>query len=262
MPDRPDKLVLVEGVRDGITVVSLNRPGKRNALSSELVEALCRTVAEIETDRSQRVLILKGEGPVFCSGMDLHEAAEPGSTERLSLGVEHLLRAIRGSSLISIASVHGAALAGGAGLMSACDFVVAAEDAKIGYPEVHRGLVPALVMTFLVRQVGDRNARELVLLGEMIGAAQALAVGLVNCVVPSAECMESALALADKILRGAPMAVARTKQALEALAGSDLDEDLARARSHHLVARSSAEAREGLAAFLEKRPPRWEQKRE
>jgi methylglutaconyl-CoA hydratase len=175
--------------------------------------------------------------------------------------VERLLRTIRGSTLVSIAAVHGTAAAGGAGLVSACDFAVAADDARIGYPEVHRGLVPALVLTFLVRQVGDRRAREMVLLGEMIDASQALAMGLVNRVVPRTEYLESAILLAERVLRGAPGAVVHTKRALEELSGINLEEELSRAHKYHLAARSSAEAREGLAAFLEKRPPQWDQKR-
>jgi len=259
--DRKEALVLVEKVRRGITVVSLNRPDKRNALNSGLIDALCRTVTELEADHLQRVVVLKGEGPAFCAGLDLHEAAEPSSTGRTARGVERLLRTIRGSTLVSVAAVHGTAAAGGAGLVSACDFAVAADDARIGYPEVHRGLVPALVMTFLLRQVGDRKAREMVLLGEMIEASQALALGLVNRVVPRAEYLETAILLAERILQGAPGAIVHTKRALAELAGINLDEDLARAQKYHLAARSSAEAREGVAAFLEKRPPRWDQKR-
>ncbi len=261
MPDRSDALVLVEKVRRGITLLSLNRPEKRNALNSELLDALCRTLAEVEADLVQRVVILRGEGPSFCSGLDLHEAAEPESAERMAQGVERLLRTVRDSTLVSIACVHGTAAAGGAGLVSACDLVVAADDSRIGYPEVHRGLVPALVMTSLLRQVGDRRARELVLLGATIDASQALAMGLVNRVVPRAECLDHAIAMAGKVLEGAPGAVVRTKRALQELTGINLDEALVRAREIHLAARSSTEAREGLTAFLEKRLPQWEQKR-
>jgi methylglutaconyl-CoA hydratase len=261
MPDRKEAPVLVEKVRRGITVVSLNRPDKRNALNSGLIDALCRTITELEADQFQRVVVLKGEGTAFCAGLDLQEAADPSSVERMARGVERLLRTIRGSTLVSVAAVHGTAAAGGAGLVSACDFAVAADDARLGYPEVHRGLVPALVMTFLIRQVGDRKAREMVLMGDMIDASQALAMGLINRVVPRAECLESAILLAERILRGAPGAVVHTKRALEELSGINLDEDFSRAHKYHLAARSSAEAREGLAAFLEKRPARWDQKR-
>jgi methylglutaconyl-CoA hydratase len=262
MPDRSDALVLVEKTGRGTTLLSLNRPEKRNALNSPLIDALCGAIAEVEADLLQRVVIIRGEGPAFCSGLDLREAADPESAERLAQGVERMLRTIRGSTVVSIACVHGTAAAGGAGLASVCDLVVAANDARIGYPEVHRGLVPALVTTFLIRQVGERRARELVLLGELIDAPQALAIGFVNRVVPRAECLEHALAMAGKILQGAPGAVVRTKQALQELAGiNNLDESLVRAREYHLTARSSAEAREGLAAFLEKRSPQWEQKR-
>jgi methylglutaconyl-CoA hydratase len=158
---------------------------------------------------------------------------------------------------VTIAAVHGAAVAGGAGIMSACDFVVAAEKTKIGYPEVRRGLVAGLVMTFLRRQVGERNMRELVLGGELIDAERAREIGLVNRVVAPGQLINEAQKFADSVLQGAPNAVAQTKRLIEELWSTSVKEDVDLALKHHVQARESAEAREGIAAFNDKRPPNW-----
>src|SRR5205085_6307534 len=159
--------------------------------------------------------------------------------------------------LITIAAVHGAAVAGGAGIMSACDFVVAAQGTKIGYPEVRRGLVAGLVMTFLRRQVGERNMRELLLGSELIEAEWAREIGLVNRVVAPNELMKEAQKFADSVLQGAPNALAQTKHLIEKLWSSSVKKDVDLALKYHMRARESAEAREGIAAFNEKRPPNW-----
>jgi methylglutaconyl-CoA hydratase len=141
--------------------------------------------------------------------------------------------------------------------MSACDFVVAAEKTKIGYPEVRRGLVAGLVMTFLRRQVGERNLRELVLGGELIDAERAREIGLINRVVPRDEVMNEAQKFADSVLQGAPTAITNTKRLIEELWSTSVKEDVDLALKHHMQARESAEAREGIAAFNEKRKPNW-----
>ena len=141
--------------------------------------------------------------------------------------------------------------------MSACDFVVAAEKTKIGYPEVRRGLVAGLVMTFLRRQVGERNMRELVLGGELIEAVRAKEIGLVNRVVPPNELMNEAQRFANSALQGAPDALTQTKCLIEELWSTSVKEDVVLALKHHMRARESTEAREGIAAFNEKRKPNW-----
>ena len=141
--------------------------------------------------------------------------------------------------------------------MSACDFVVAAERTKIGYPEVRRGLVAGLVMTFLRRQVGERNMRELLFGSELINAQRALEIGLVNRVVAQDELMSKAQKFAYSVLQGAPGALARTKKLIEELSSSSVKEDVDLALKYHLQARESDEAREGIAAFNEKRSPKW-----
>lgn len=252
-----EPLVIVEQQRPGVMELRLNRPAKRNALSAALVSELVESVERMEADPSQRVAIFTGAGPSFCAGLDLSEAVEPEAAERSARCVAQLLGTIGRSRLVTIAAVHGAAMAGGAGLMSACDLVVAAEGAYIGYPEVRRGLVPALVSRFLVRQVGQRWARELTLLGEPVDAERAAVMGLVNRVVAEDRLMAETLGLAAAVLRGAPAAVARTKRLLEEREDPPLEDELERALAHHMEQRRCDEAEEGLRAFLEKRDPTW-----
>lgn len=200
---------------------------------------------------------LRGAGAAFCTGLDLKEAADRTNAHATAEMVANTLITISQTRLITIAAVHGAAVAGGAGIMSACDFVIAAEKTKIGYPEVRRGLVAGLVMTFLRRQIGERHMRELLLSSELIDAARAYEIGLVNRVVSPNELMAEALKVADSVLQGAPNAIAQTKRLIEELWSSSVKEDVDLALKYHLQARESAEAREGIAAFNEKRPPNW-----
>src|SRR6516164_9835697 len=204
-------VVIIEKQTPQITVVTLNRPERRNALTIELLTEL-QAAIKIESEQPhQRVLILRGAGAAFCTSLDLKEAADHTKAHATAEMVANTLIALSQAPLITIAAVHGAAVAGGAGIMSACDFVVAAERTKIGYPEVRRGLVAGLVMTFLRRQVGERNMRELLLGGELIDANRALAMGLVNRVVARDEVMTEALKFADSVLQGGPNAVLQTK---------------------------------------------------
>ena len=241
-----------------VTTVTLNRPGRRNALNVELLAQLCAAIAAAEADPAQRILVLRGAGPVFCSGLDLSEAAQPDSAHRPAELVGRALGALATSRLITIAAVHGAAIAGGAGLMSACDFAVATRDAKFGYPEVGRGLVPALILTFLRRQLRERDARELLLFGKLFEAGHAHAIGLINRVVADEAALDTEVqSLVSSLLQGAPDALAETKKLLRELWPAPLAGDLGRAHEHHLAARNSAEAKEGIAAFHEKRLPKW-----
>ena len=241
-----------------VTTVTLNRPDKRNALNTELLSQLVAAVAAAEADTTQRILVLRGAGPVFCSGLDLDEAAQPDRAHASAELVGQALRTLSGSRLITIAAVQGAAIAGGAGLMSACDFAVATNDAKFGYPEVRRGLVPALIMTFLRRQLRERDARELLLLGKLFDATHAHAIGLVNRIVDDEAALSAEVhSLVSSLLQGAPGAAAETKKLLAELWPVSVPTDLNRALAFHLGARNSAEAQEGIAAFREKRPPHW-----
>jgi methylglutaconyl-CoA hydratase len=250
-------LVLRESGGPRTVVLTLNRPDRRNALSIGMLEGLCAAVAEAEGDSSIRALILRGSGPAFCAGLDLDEAADPARSHRSAEMMAAALRTLAGTRLVTIAAVHGAAVAGGAGLMSACDFAVAAEGTKIGYPEPRRGLVAALVMCFLRRQLRERDARELLLLAELVDAARARSIGLVNRVVPEDRLAAEASDIASKALLGGPEAIAETKRLLAALWPSSLDGDFEQASKTHLAIRDGAEAAEGVAAFRQKRPPNW-----
>lgn len=252
-----DSLVLSASAGAGITLLTFNRADKRNALSVELVQALLASLTAAENDPAQRVLILTGTGPVFCAGLDLAEAADPGRAHQSAELIAQALRRLSESRLVTIAVVRGAAIAGGAGLMSACDFAFAEESARIGYPETRRGLVAALVMTFLRRQLRERDARRILLTGEIFSGRHAEMIGLVNEALKEDQLMSTALHTAKEVMQGGPEAVARTKQLLAQMWPASLPADLEKAMGTHLETRQSAEIQEGIAAFREKRPPKW-----
>lgn len=250
-------VVLIEKQTPQITLLTLNRPERRNALTIELLNELIAAIKVSSDQPHERILILRGAGAAFCTGLDLKEAADAHKAHVTGQLVGQTLITLSQTRLVTIAAVHGAAVAGGAGLMSACDFVIAAEGTKIGYPEVRRGLVAGLVMTFLRRQVGERHMRELLLGSELIDAARAQDIGLVNRVVSADDVMNEAQLFAESVLQGAPGAVSQTKKLIEDLWPTAVKQDVDLALKHHLQARESAEAREGIAAFNEKRKPNW-----
>jgi methylglutaconyl-CoA hydratase len=250
-------VILIERQSPQIAVITLNRPERRNALTIELLAELTAAIKVTSDEPHERVLVLRGAGAAFCTGLDLKQAADPRKAHATADMIAKTLIALSETRLITIAAVHGAAVAGGAGIMSACDLVVAAEGTKIGYPEVRRGLVAGLVMSFLLRQVRERDARELLLAGELINAERAREIGLVNRVVPPNDLMSEAQKFGDSVLQGAPNVLSQTKRLINELSGRSAKEDVELALKHHLHARESAEAREGIAAFNEKRKPNW-----
>jgi methylglutaconyl-CoA hydratase len=250
-------VILIEKLAPQITLVTLNRPERRNSLTIQLLNELMAAIQVASDEARDRILILRGAGAAFCTGLDLKEAADQTKAHATAEMVARTLVTLSQTRLITIAAVHGTAVAGGAGIMSACDFVVAAERTKIGYPETRRGLVAGLVMTFLRRQIGERNMRELLLGSELISADRALQIGLVNRVVPPGGVMSEALKFANSVLQGAPGAVIQTKRLVEELWATSVKEDVDRALKYHMQARESPEAREGIAAFNEKRTPNW-----
>jgi methylglutaconyl-CoA hydratase len=251
MPD-----VLIE-TKDRVTTLTLNRPERRNALTIELLTELTGAIEKADLDPAMRILVLRGAGKAFCAGLDLQETTIAERAHRSAEMVAKTLLAISGTRLITIAQIHGAAVAGGAGLMSACDFVVASERTKIGYPEVRRGLVAGLVMTFLRRQVRERDIRELLFAGDLIDAERAREIGLVNRVVPRNDLENETQKISASVLQGAPGALASTKRLIEELWSAPVRKDIEAALRHHMEARESAEAKEGIAAYLEKRQANW-----
>ncbi|HET6246761.1 MAG TPA: enoyl-CoA hydratase-related protein [Tepidisphaeraceae bacterium] len=240
-----------------IRVLTLNRPEKRNALSLALIDQITAAFLQVNGDPKARVIILAANGPAFCAGLDLNEAAIPGGAEKSAEALARMYEAIGNSPLITIAAASGAAMGGGAGLLAACDFVVAADDLTIAYPEVRRGLVAALVTCLLRRRLSDGAVRHLILLGENILPTKAREMNLVNDVVPKTRLMDEAMQWARDACAGAPGAIARSKRLLDELSARPLKDDLQLALQFHLSARNSAEAEEGIAAFREKREPKW-----
>jgi len=244
-----------------VAVLTLSRPERRNALSRALVDQLGDALARASVEPGVRAVVITGAGSVFCAGMDLKEAsASVGSPEAEKQAVSDvqaiadLIQQLHGLPKPVVAALNGDAHAGGAGLAAACDLVVAARHARIGYPEVRRGLVAAVVLHDLVRQVGERRARELLLTGAPIDAETAERWGLVNRVVPVELCLPTALELARSLVGSAPKAVETTKHLLDEAGGRP---DLRGAAAVTAAVRVSEEAEEGMRAFLEKRPPRW-----
>ena len=222
-----------------------------------MLEQLCAEIERLASDRTNRVVILRGAGPVFSAGLDLREAADSSLVERSAAAVSRALDLLRASPLVMIAAVQGGAFAGGAGLMAACDIVIAAADAKIGFPEARRGLLPALICGVLMHKVREGDLRELFLAGEPIDAARAQQVGLVQRVVPADRLLDEALSVARSVTAGGPNTIRQTKALLNATFQQTSDSSAPNLVETHLAARHSDEAREGLAAFAEKREPNW-----
>jgi len=252
-----NSLVRSEIVEPGVVALTLNRPAKRNALSRALMEALCREIEIAEAVSETRVMILRGAGEVFCAGLDDEEAAETDKARATAQLVTRTLHSVHRSRLISIAAVRGTATAAGAGLMTACDIAVIEGDVKIGYPETHRGRIAALWANLLCDQVPLRQASELLLTGELIGAGRAFGIGLVNRVVPSGQAFEEARRVARQVLRGGPQAIVRTKRLIAEHTRLAMDGAIDRSLDEHLAAEASEEAGEGRASKQAKRSPEW-----
>jgi methylglutaconyl-CoA hydratase len=252
-------LVLYER-RGPAAVITLNRPDKRNALSRDLVAAIAHAFPRAETDSAVRAVVLTGAGPAFCAGMDLDELRGTlGDQTDLvwndASNLAALYEQIYTFPKPTIAAVNGAAVAGGAGLVSVCDLAVAAEGAKFGYPEVRRGLVAAMVMPHLLRHVGERAARWMLLTGELLSADEAVRMGFVNAVTAKEVVLDTALAWCASLAEGGPKALATTKDLLRRCSRQALSvEELAKASA---APRLTEECRGGLAAFFGKTPAPW-----
>ena len=249
-----DRLVEVTFETAGVAVLTLKRGEKRNALNVALLRQFVDSIESLERDHVTRVVIIRGAGPVFCAGLDLIEANDPTFAEASAEGVNRMLNVISRSPLISIAAAHGGAYAGGAGLLAACDLVVASEDLKLGFPEVRRGLVAAMVWGVLSRKMRDGDLRELLLVAEPVTALRAQQMGLIQWIVPGTQLASRAQEIAASIIAGGPQALRETKQLLNQDSRSV---DFAELQSLHERVRLSPEAREGLAAFRERREPHW-----
>lgn len=249
---------------DHIATLTLNRPEKRNAISYELVDELLVGLEAAEHSDAQ-VLIITGAGVAFCSGMDLDNLrAVTTRSHSQNLGdsqtMAKLFRAIYEFPKPTIAAVNGAAMGGGCGIATVCDFTVASEDAKFGYTEVKIGFMPAIVSTFLVQQAGEKRARDLLLTGRIFSAQEAREMGLVKDVVSGEQLMEWARELAGTLMLASPASLRATKRLLAAFSKETLDQRLQLAVEENARIRTTDDFREGIGAFLERRKPRWSAK--
>jgi methylglutaconyl-CoA hydratase len=245
----------------GVCTLALNRPDKRNAISYELIDDLLHSLHEVKTSSAQ-VLILTGAGKAFCSGMDLDNLkALAGRTPEQNLEdskkMASLFRSLYDFPKPTIAAVNGAAVAGGTGLATLCDFTLAVPEAKFGYTEVRIGFVPAIVSTFLLRQVGEKIARDLLLTGRLFDAEEALGIGLINEVVPPDKLLDRAHELAAQLMENSPTSLGFTKRLLSDHARAELDSQIDAAIRENAAIRGTADFREGVTSFLEKRKPKW-----
>lgn len=265
MTERLVKLTL----EDGVATVTLDRPARRNALTRELLAQLSAAVADAAANAATRLVVLEGSGPAFCAGMDLDEMQQRASApdaraqwEQDAAGYRDALVAILRVDMPTLAVVHGPAIAGGFGIVLACDLVLATPEAKFSLPEVKRGISPAVVSPLLLYRIGNGPAMPLLLEGRTINGKEAYRLGLCHYLSTGDRLEESRREIVASLLSGAPQALAVTKRLVRSFALEQLIQQLEAGRKVSAEARASTEAREGLAAFREKREPRWVRKLE
>ena len=244
--------------------VVLNRPDKRNALSRQMLTDIAQALDDLHQERKVRAVILTGAGSAFCAGMDLAEMQETSNQpdafmqwHRDAIQYRELIDQMRRFPKPIIAAINGSVVAGGAGLLLASDIVVAAQEAKFGLPEPRRGIVAGMVAPLLVFRVGASHAANLLLTARMIEAGEAHRIGLFHEVVPADLVWARAQEIAGEIAQSAPESIQLTKRLLNETIGEHLETLLTAGAADSATARTTDAAREGLAAFLEKRQPRW-----
>lgn len=246
---------LLTSLDAGVLLLTLNRPAKRNALNSELIELLHQALERADLDAEVRAVVVRGAGKDFCAGADLEELLasvdrSPAENEAAALRLGMLFSRIRELPKPVLAMVHGRALAGGAGLATACDLVIAGAGAELGYPEIQRGFAPAMVMALLRRLVGEKIALDLVLTGRVLTADEARSVGLVTRVVADSELERKTVAIAAGLARSSGSALALTKQLFHQLDSRTLSEGIALGARVNAMARSTPDFRNAIARFL------------
>lgn len=248
--------VLAITVADGIATLLLDRAEKRNSLSTELIAALHAAFMKCAQDDTVRVIVLKGAGSAFCAGADLaylQRISELSPTENIddSTALKDMLQAIVECPKPVIAMVHGPAIAGGCGLATVCDFVVAGRtNATFGYSEVRIGFIPAIVLVYLVRKIGDTQARRLLLSAENVSAEEALRLGMITSVVDDDMLETEVYALARRLAKNSMSAMGLTKHMLNAVHGMSLDAGLQYATVMNALARQTDDCKQGIASFL------------
>ena len=241
----------------GVLTATLNRPDKRNAIDTAMIDALLAALERADLDAEVRVVAVRGAGQDFCAGMDLNEllASADHTVEQNRQAALHfgsIFARMRRIPKPVVAVVQGRALAGGCGLATACDLVLAAASAQFGYPEVQRGFVPAIVMTLLRRAVGDKVAFDLAATGRLLDATEAAAVGLVSRVFDDTAFEEQAGDALRALAAASPSALALTKQQFYQLDGLDFEDGIRLGADVNAVSRSTPDFRAALTAFLKK----------
>ncbi|HET9364412.1 MAG TPA: enoyl-CoA hydratase-related protein [Candidatus Angelobacter sp.] len=245
----------------GVATITLNRPDKRNAISYELIDDLTAALKQAAGSTAQ-IVVLTGAGKAFCSGMDLDNLKQlTGRTHEQNLKdsetMASLFRSLYDFPKSTIAAVNGAAIAGGTGLATLCDFTLASPEAKFGYTEVRIGFVPAIVSSFLIANVGEKRARELLLTGRVFGAEEAHKLGLVNEIIAPEQLMPRTLELAQQLMGNSPASLQATKKLLSGYTREQFDRQVAQAVEANAAIRKTADFKEGITSFLEKRKPTW-----
>jgi methylglutaconyl-CoA hydratase len=263
MSDRGGVRIAREG---GVVRVALARPEVRNAFDETLIGELTDAFLSLATDESVRVVVLSGDGPVFCAGADVAWMRRAGGWSKMENETDaermaRMLAAIDGCEHPVIALVQGAAIGGGVGLAAVSDVVVAADDAVFSLAEVKLGILPAVISPYVLRAIGPREARRYFLTGERFGAAEARRIGLVHDVVSAGDLGAAGDRLVQALTTSAPEAVRIAKRLIGQVSGRTPEEAMSLTVRTIADRRASEEAREGLSAFLEKRPPAWAPKR-
>jgi len=253
--------ILIQEAR-GVRTLTLNRPERRNALTPAMQNELIVALEDAAASATTRLLILTGAGEAFCAGLDLSELQAMADKSAFEIGddahrVSRMFRTLFELPIPTIAQVNGHAIAGGTGLATVCDFTLAAPTAKFGYTEARIGFVPALVSAYLVLQIGDKRARDLLLTGRLFSADEGLALGLITEVVPAEELAARVQTLAATLLANSPTSLRATKLLLAAQNRAWLDNALELSIAANAQSRQTHDFHEGIAAFLEKRKPAW-----
>ena len=253
----PDYKMILVAVESGIARITLNRPDKRNALNDELVGEVKSALRDAATDKEVRVVLLEGAGKDFCSGADLaalQQSAKAGIEQNLANArwMSELFIMMRRHPRPVVAAVSGRALAGGCGLATAADIVLAAESAKFGYPEVNIGFIPAMVMAILRRSVSEKRAFEMITAGEIISSRQALEFGLVNHVFPDDQFEAEVSAFARRLAAKSASAVSLSKHLLYHMDGMTFESAIESGVHLNAIARATDDCKRGVEQFLKK----------
>ena len=244
-----------------IVTITLNRPDKRNAISYELIDDVTSALKQA-AQSSAKVVILTGAGSAFSAGMDLENlkgllGRTPEQNLEDSRTMAGLFRSLSDFPKPTIAAVNGAAIAGGTGLATLCDFTLAVPEARFGYTEVRIGFVPGIVSSYLIANVGEKRARDLLLTGRLFSAEEAYRFGLVTEIVSPDQLMPRALQLAAQLMENSPASLETTKRLLSSYTKEQLDRQLVSAIRENAAVRQTPDFKEGITSFLEKRKPKW-----